>query len=271
MEVDRRVHSRGLNAGGLAHRPGWIAFRSSTTQSNLFRGVDIAPRPLANGKYLAVAIDRVTGTVVVVQGVGTAKPKVVGALQDDALIGPSDYGNGGIAFPPASRDRALILTQTGFAVLTLHDPSAPRLKAVTTLGDGLTQPTGIAVSNDGDHLAVSAGPTVYGFSGVRRPHPRHAVRRADVLQPQLGRRRARQRRWLHRQGHAGRPARTRRPAGGLAPHPGQERPRRPPRGQGLDQDKPARSDRQPLGLADVLVDCCRKSGDPDQVPSGSVN
>ena len=78
-KIDRRVHSRGLNAGGLAHRPGWIAFRSSTTQSNLFRGVDIAPRPLANGKYLAVAIDRVTGTVVVVQGVGTAKPKVVGA------------------------------------------------------------------------------------------------------------------------------------------------------------------------------------------------
>lgn len=166
-QIDTRVRSPGLNDGGVPHRPGWIAFRDSTTTANLFRGVDIAPRPLADGTALAVAIDRTSGTVVVVRGVGTAKPQVVGALQDDVLQGPSDYGNGGIAFLPGSRDRAVVLTGSGFAVLTLHDPSTPRLKVATTLGDGLTEPTSITVSHDGRHLAVAAGPTVYGFSNVQ--------------------------------------------------------------------------------------------------------
>ena len=91
----------------------------------------------------------------------------MGSVQDDALVGLSDYGNGGIAFPPGSRDRAVILTKTGFAAPhACDDPSAPRLKAATTCRRRTHPPTGIAVSNDGNHLAVSAGPTVYGFSGV---------------------------------------------------------------------------------------------------------
>jgi hypothetical protein len=167
-KIDRRVQSRGLNDAGKPHRPGWIAFRDSMTTSTLFNNVVIAPRPLANGKYLAVALDRDNGTVVVVEGVGTAKPKVVGALSSDDLeMGPESYGNGGMAFVPGSRDKAVVITSSGFAVLALHHPAEPRLKAKTVVGDGLTMPSSITVSGDGDHLALSVGPRIYGYSNLR--------------------------------------------------------------------------------------------------------
>ena len=110
-KVDRRVHSPGTNQAGRPHRRGWIDFQDSTTTSTTFNNVAIAPRHLANGKYLAVALDRSDGALVVVEGVGTARPQVVGALQDDTLFNDDvSRGNGGIAFLPHSANRAVILT-----------------------------------------------------------------------------------------------------------------------------------------------------------------
>jgi hypothetical protein len=166
-KVDRRVHSPGRNDAGLRHQRGWIDFRDSTTSAALFEDVAIAPRPLPGHGFPAVALDRVDGSLVVIDGAGTAHPHVLGSLQDDSLSnGEITKGNGGIAFLPGSRDRAVVLTQTGVDVLSLRDPSTPRLRVPTTVGDGLTQPTSVAVSSDGDHLAVAAGQTVYGYAGL---------------------------------------------------------------------------------------------------------
>src|SRR5215208_1588261 len=134
-KIDKRVQSSGLNDALQPHVPGWIDFRDSTTEATLFDTVVIAPKPMSNGKYLALAVDRRGDTVVVLSGVGTAKPRVLGALTDSALHNGAAYlGTGGVAFLPSSPDRAVIATHRGFAVLTTHTPSEPRLKVKTTVG-----------------------------------------------------------------------------------------------------------------------------------------
>lgn len=162
--IDKRVRSPGTNDAGRRHVPGWIDVRDSTTNASLFESVAIAPRPLRDGSFLAVAVDRADRALVVVRGVGTAEPRVVGALSNPALGNEvAGFGNGGIAFLPSSRSRAVIVTRTGFALLSLRHPSAPRLRMRTTVGDGSTEPGSITVSADGDHLAVAVGSRVHGY------------------------------------------------------------------------------------------------------------
>jgi hypothetical protein len=167
-KIDRRVHSPGLNDAGDPHRPGWINFRDSVTTATTFDNVAIAPKPMPNGKYLGIAVDHSSRTVAVVAGVGSAKPRLVGALHDASLGNPAlDQGTGGVVFLPGSSDRALIATMTGFAVLRLRDPAEPRLAVRTKVGDASLPPTSITVSSDADHVAVSAGGRVFGYRNVR--------------------------------------------------------------------------------------------------------
>jgi len=167
-KIDRRVQSPGLNEAGNPHRPGWIDFRNSLAKvATEFNNVVIAPKAQHNGKYLAVAIDRLDQTLVVVQGAGTGTPKAVGALEGAALAnGTVNDGNTGIAFLPSSPNRAVIVTTKGFAVLDLRTPSHPRLREKTEVGGGSIQPSSLTISANGDHIAVSAGARVYGYRNV---------------------------------------------------------------------------------------------------------
>jgi hypothetical protein len=167
-KVDTRVQSPGLNEANQPHKHGWINFPNALTGvATEFNNVVIAPRPLANGKFLAVAIDRSDQTLVVVTGVGTATPHAAGVLSGAALANLTvNDGNTGIAFLPSSPNRAVIVTKTGFAALDLRKPSDPRLRNKKTVGTGTVEPSSISVSSDGDHLAVSAGKQVYGYSNV---------------------------------------------------------------------------------------------------------
>lgn len=168
-KIDKRVQSPGLNDGfpRVKHQPGWIDFPDSVTKSVFFTGVVIASKALPSGKFLALSIDRDNGVIVVVKGVGTAHPKVVGALDADAIArGDRAFGNGGMAFLPTSPDKAVVTTETGFAVLDLSNPAEPRLRVKTTIGDGSVEPSSITVSSDGDHVAVARGGKVYGYRNV---------------------------------------------------------------------------------------------------------
>jgi hypothetical protein len=57
----------------------------------------------------------------------------------------------------------VIATTTGFALLDLSKPASPHLRLATAVG---SKPTGIAVSSNGDHVAVAAGSKIYGYSGL---------------------------------------------------------------------------------------------------------
>jgi hypothetical protein len=165
-KIDQRVRSRGRNDAGNRHAHGWIDIRDSLTKSTTFTGVAIAPQA-RNGQFLAVTVDRIKGTLVVLTGVGTSKPRAVGVLGSAALKhAAGGYGTGGVAFLPSSRDRALIATRTGFAVLDLHHPDAPQLRVKTRVGDGSVTPAGLTVSSDGDHVAVAAGAKIYSYRHV---------------------------------------------------------------------------------------------------------
>jgi hypothetical protein len=165
-KIDQRVRSRGRNDAGNRHAHGWIDIRDSLTKSTTFTGVAIAPQA-RNGQFLAVTVDRIKGTLVVLTGVGTSKPRAVGVLGSAALKhAAGGYGTGGVAFLPSSRDRALIATRTGFAVLDLHHPDAPQLRVKTRVGDGSVAPAGLSVSSDGDHVAVAAGAKIYAYRHV---------------------------------------------------------------------------------------------------------
>ena len=165
--ADARVQFPGVNDAGQPHVPGWIPFPDSSSVATVFNSVAIAPRPMANGRRLAVAIDREDHTVVVVGGVGTATPHVLGSLSAAGLDNTvADQGTGGLAFLPSSPDRAVLTTTTGFAVLNRHKPSEPRLRVRTTVGDGSGPPSAITVSSDSDHLAVAAGGRIYGYRNV---------------------------------------------------------------------------------------------------------
>ena len=187
-KIDQRVRSRGRNDAGQRHARGWIDIRDSLTRSTTFTGVAIAPKAQRNGQFLAVTVDRTKGTLVVLTGVGTSKPRAVGVLGTAALKYPSGgYGTGGVAFLPSSRDRALIATRTGFAVLDLHHPDAPRLRVKTRVGDGSVAPAGLTVSSDGDHVAVAAGANIYAYRHAlaavkqRKPFKRQTTFRLSDL------------------------------------------------------------------------------------------
>ena len=167
-KIDRRVQSPGLDDAGDPHEPGWINFRTSVTPATTFDNVAIAPKPMPDGRYLALAVDHTNRTLAVVSGVGSAEPTLVGALRAGALRnGALDQGTGGVVFLPGSSDRALIATMTGFAVLRLRDPAEPRLKVRTKVGDGSHPPSSITVTSDADHVAVAAGSHVFGSRNVR--------------------------------------------------------------------------------------------------------
>ncbi len=122
---------------------------------------------MANGRYLGLAVDHSHRTVAVVSGVGSAKPRLVGALRAAAVGSMAlDQGTGGVVFLPGSPDRALIATKRGFAVLRLRDPAEPRLKVRTKVGDGSHPPSSITVTSDADHVAVAAGSHVFGYRNV---------------------------------------------------------------------------------------------------------
>lgn len=183
-KIDKRVQFPGLNDDGQPHLPGWIDIRDHTTASTLFDTVAIAPKPLPNGKFLAVTVDREDGddTVAVVKGVGTAKPKVVGAVTDHALASrATEFGHAGIAFLPGSADKALIATKNGFAVLGLGDPAHPVIKhqRFIAAAHGPVDPTSLAISADGDHVAVAIGNRVYAYKNVLA-----AVTKGRAFKPQ---------------------------------------------------------------------------------------
>jgi hypothetical protein len=165
-KVDSRVHTAGTNVFGQRHKPGFIALPSSDRADSAYNSVAIAPVPLPNGQYLAVAIDRGLKTIAVIEGVGTAKPKVVGTLTNPALDGFGDFtGSGALAFVPTAADRVILGTTTGVAVLNLRRPSSPKLRAATRLGptNGVTA---LAVAPDGNHVAVGIGGTTHLLKGL---------------------------------------------------------------------------------------------------------
>ena len=166
-KIDRRVQSPGVDDAGDPHQPGWINFRESVTPATTFDNVAIAPKPMRNGRYLGLAVDHTHRTIAVVSGVGSATPRLVGALRARALGNDAlDQGTGGVVFLPGSSDRVLMATMTGFAVLRLRDPAEPRLKVRTKVGDGSQPPSSITVTSDADHVAVAAGGHVFGYRNV---------------------------------------------------------------------------------------------------------
>jgi hypothetical protein len=67
--------------------------------------------------------------------------------------------------------RAVVLTDSGFAVLRMTDPTHPVLRDRTTItaaASTAVDPTSLAISADGDHLAVAVNHKVYAFSNVLR-------------------------------------------------------------------------------------------------------
>jgi hypothetical protein len=153
--IDARVHSSGLSDLHSPHAAGFIAFPSNTADANIYSGVAISRVPLANGKYLGLAIDREAKSLAVIEGVGTAKPKVVGQLTASGLgdLDGGDAGNDGMAFSPATASRAVIATPDGVAVLNLTNPAKPKLQSRTVIGVG-DDVTSVAISPNGEDVAV---------------------------------------------------------------------------------------------------------------------
>ena len=249
-KVDRRVRSAGVNEAGDPHVPGWIRFPHSLP-ANEFDNVSIAPKPLRNGAYLAVAFDRPLETMVVIEGVGTPRPRVVGSLSEPLLAnGKNSFGNGGVAWLPGARSRALITTSVGFAVLDLRHPSRPRLRLPTRVGHG-DGPTSITVSPDGNHVAVADGRRIFGYRRLHAAvaHGRRAQAPDELPAGHATSRRGLRRR-LHRERQPGRP--PWRPHRRLVPHGGHEGPPRAPLRPGLDAHDDALRQRLALGLAGRL-------------------
>jgi hypothetical protein len=153
--IDGRVHSAGQSSIHAPHAAGFIAIPPNAVDAAVYSGVAVSRVPLANGKYLGLAIDRDAKSLAVIEGVGTAKPKVVGQLTTSGLgdlDGPSD-GNAGMAFSPATATRAVIATPNGVAVLNLSNPAKPKLQSRTVIGVG-EDTTSVAISPNGDDVAV---------------------------------------------------------------------------------------------------------------------
>jgi hypothetical protein len=164
--VDTRVHFPGRTDAGFARARGFIHFPGSATN---YDSVVISPTALRNGKYVGVSVDRDDHTLAVIDGVGTAKPRV--ALLSDAALGEGsgsfrpDEGSGGVAFSPATPTRAVVTTLDGFAVLNLSNPAKPKLQSLTTVGTP-DDAESIGVSADGSHVAEAVADTVYTYSGL---------------------------------------------------------------------------------------------------------
>jgi hypothetical protein len=164
--VDTRVHFPGLTDAGFPRARGFIAFPGK--EEDEYDGIAISPTALPNGKYLAVSVDHRASKLTVIEGVGTAAPKVA-TLSDPSLDIPSEFspddGNGGVAFSPATPTRAVIATATGFAVLNLSRPLHPRLQSVTVVGTA-DQAESIAVAADGSHVVEAVADIAHIYSGL---------------------------------------------------------------------------------------------------------
>jgi hypothetical protein len=167
-QIDTRVYFPGKTDAGFQRARGFIPFPHDLDAKN-YDGIVTSPTALPNGKYLAVATAREdgSGTFAVIEGVGTAKPKV-GTLVDPTLesagYGP-DEGTGGVAFSPATPRRAVATTPSGFVVVNLTNPLKPALQSPTTVGTAELARS-ISVSADGDHVAELVGDDVYVYSGL---------------------------------------------------------------------------------------------------------
>jgi hypothetical protein len=164
--VDTRVHFPGKTDAGFARARGFIAFPGK--EEDEYNGIAISPTSLPNGKYLAISVDHGGQRLTVIEGVGTAKPKVA-VLDDPSLdisggLSPDD-GNGGVAFSPATPTRAVVATATGFAVLNLSRPMHPKLQSLTTVGTP-EDAVSIAVAADGSHVVEAVADTAYIYSGL---------------------------------------------------------------------------------------------------------
>jgi Putative Ig domain len=170
--IDTRVHSSGLNNAGFSHRRGFILFPVTKTDTeDTYAALVIGPGELPDGKVLAIAIDRgdPNGSIAVIDGVGTAKPKVVvrsGSTFGDtgADFEPRD-GNGGIAFSPATPRRAVIATSTGFSVINVTNPLKPKVQSPTAVGTP-GEAESISVSANGNVVAEAVGDLVYVYDGL---------------------------------------------------------------------------------------------------------
>jgi putative Ig domain-containing protein len=153
--IDGRVHSAGLSSLHAPHAAGFIAVPPNAAGAAVYSGVAVSRVPLANGEYLGLAIDRDAKSLAVIEGVGTAKPKVVGQLTTSGLgdLDGSSDGNGGMVFSPATATRAVIATPNGVAVLNLTNPAKPKLQSRTVIGAG-EDTTSVAISPNGDDVAV---------------------------------------------------------------------------------------------------------------------
>jgi hypothetical protein len=166
--VDTRVHFPGKTDAGFPRARGFIAFPKGADPETEYDGVAISPTALPNGKYLAVSVDHGDSKLTVIEGVGTANPKVA-TLSDPSLdvnggFSP-DVGNGGVAFSPATPTRAAIATATGFAVLNLSRPMHPKLQSPTLVGTA-TDAESIGVSPNGRFVVEAVADTAYIYSGL---------------------------------------------------------------------------------------------------------
>jgi hypothetical protein len=166
--VDTRVHFPGKTDAGFPRARGFIPFPKGADPEEEYDGIAISPTALPNGKYLAVSVDHGERKLTVIEGVGTATPKVA-TLSDPSLDFSSnfspDIGNGGVAFSPATPTRAAIATATGFAVLNLSRPLHPKLQSPTLVGTA-TDAESIGVSPNGRFVVEAVADTAYVYSGL---------------------------------------------------------------------------------------------------------
>ena len=164
--IDTRVHFPGRTDAGFARARGFIAFPKAASE---YDNVVISPTSLRTGKYVGLSADREDHTLAVIDGVGTAKPRVAVVTNANLAFGSTDFepdqGSGGLAFSPATPTRAVVTTSTGFAVVNLSNPLKPKLQSLTTVGTpGAAE--SISVSADGNHVVESVGDTAYVYSGL---------------------------------------------------------------------------------------------------------
>jgi len=190
--VDTRVHSQGLTDGGTPHLPGWIAFKLTQADATTFDGVAMSAATLKTGGYEAIVIDRDfesgdPGAIAVITGVGTPHPKVAAISSNLAFgrIAHGDEGNGGIAFSPATQTLAAVATPSGVAVLNLANPANPVVQNATAVGSD-DDVAAVAVSPDGNYVAVAEGDTVEVLSGVLRTSPSLPLTEVETFTPASG-------------------------------------------------------------------------------------
>ena len=183
--VDASVQSPGLNQAGSPHQPGWIEAPTTSPTASLFDGVVISQTKGNDGHYRGLLMDAQDSTIAVVTGLGTSGAKVAGEVTDPAIVdnstmgyqGNDDWGTGGMAFSPTNADWAVTVTQNGFAVVNLSDPTHPTIGAENvipaTAGNGAQS---IAVAPDGDHVIVAVNNMLYVYSGLASSGGASAIR-----------------------------------------------------------------------------------------------